>query len=81
MRARHHALCLSAALWARVDGIVFAADSHAAARAGFDDDNFRKMFYPATATQHWPMRLEHHPTPRSEDAFDAWRAQADHVAY
>lgn len=74
-------LCLSAALWSRVDAVVHAADSSAAARAGFDDDDFRRLFSPASATQHWPLRLVHHPTPRSEEPFDAWRAKADHIAY
>ena len=74
-------LCLSAALWARVDGVVFAADSHAAARAGFDDDAFRRLLQPASPREQWPIRLVHHPTPRSEEPFDAWRAQLTHVAY
>ena len=74
-------LCLSAALWSRVDGIVFAADSHAAAQAGFDDDNFRQLLRPASDPDQWPLHLVHHPTARSEEPFDAWRAQLDRVAY
>ena len=74
-------LCLSASLWARVDAVVHAADSAAAARAGFDDENFRRLVLPGTATEQWPLRLEHHPTARSEEPFDAWRAKVDHVAY
>ncbi len=74
-------LCLSASLWARVDAVVHAADSGAAARAGFDDENFRRLVLPVTSTEQWPLRLEHHPTARSEEPFDAWRAKVDHVAY
>ena len=33
-------LCLSSALWARVDRVLFAADRHDAARGGFDDLEF-----------------------------------------
>ena len=74
-------LCLSASLWARVDAVVHAADSRAAARAGFDDEDFRRLIYPAGATDDWPLRLEHHPIARSEEPFDAWRAKVDHIAY
>lgn len=37
-------LCLSAAMWARVDEIVFAADRYEAAAAGFDDAAFYAAF-------------------------------------
>ena len=74
-------LCLSASLWARVDAVVFAADGAAAARAGFDDETFRRLISPAAADAPWPLRLEHRPIPRSEEPFDAWRAQGDRIAY
>ncbi len=74
-------LCLAASLWARVDAVVHAADGAAAARAGFDDERFRRLLVPAQATEDWPLRLEHHRTARSEEPFDAWRAKSDHVAY
>lgn len=74
-------LCLASALWARVDAMVFAADRQAAAGAGFDDDTFHRLLAAAPAGEHWPMRLEHHPVPRSEEPFDAWRAQQGHVTY
>ena len=74
-------LCLSAALWARVDAVVHTANGAAAARAGFDDEDFRRLLVPAPATADWPLRLEHHPTARSEEPFDAWRARASRVTY
>ena len=74
-------LCLSASLWARVDAVVHTADGPAAARAGFDDENFRRLIQPAVRTAAWPLRLEHHPTARSEEPFDAWRAKVDHTPY
>ncbi len=47
-------LCLSAALWARVDRVVFAADRHDAARGGFDDREFYELFARDRAT--WDVR-------------------------
>ena len=74
-------LCLTASLWARVDAVVFAADRHAAATAGFDDAAFHALFDASPDTAAWPMRREHHPTPRSQEPFDTWRAAADRTAY
>ena len=74
-------LCLTASLWARVDAVVFAADRHQAAAAGFDDAAFHALFDASPDTAAWPMRREHHPSARAEEPFDAWRARADRTAY
>ncbi|GAA4398741.1 nucleoside deaminase [Fodinibacter luteus] len=73
-------LCLSALLWARLDAVVFAADRHAAAAAGFDDAAFHRLF-DASPGAPWPLRREHHPTARADEPFDAWRATASRVPY
>lgn len=74
-------LCLTAALWARADAVVYAADRHAAAAAGFDDAAFHALFDASPDAAAWPLRREHHPTARAEEPFDAWRAAADRTAY
>ncbi len=74
-------LCLASSLWARLDAVVFAADRHAAAAAGFDDAVFHALFDAAPDSGAWPLRREHHPTARSEEPFDAWRARLDRTAY
>jgi guanine deaminase len=74
-------LCLAAALWARLDAIVFAADRDAAASAGFADAAFHSLFDAAPDTGRWPLRRRHHPTTRSEEPFDAWRAFVDRTDY
>lgn len=37
-------MCLASSLWARVSRVVFAADRHDAAKAGFDDAVFYEYF-------------------------------------
>ncbi|MCO1337487.1 tRNA-specific adenosine deaminase [Kocuria polaris] len=39
-------MCLASSLWARIEKVVFAADRHDAARAGFDDAVFYGYFDP-----------------------------------
>ncbi|HET7760910.1 MAG TPA: nucleoside deaminase [Phycicoccus sp.] len=74
-------LCLSAALWSRLDGVVWAADRDAAARAGFDDAQFYELLRPAPPDASWPLRLVHLPVETSEAPFDAWRALEDRIPY
>lgn len=68
-------MCLGAALWARIDikDIVYAADRHDAAHAGFDDAEF----YRVLAHSH-PTRVG---TPDYLSPFDAWRGKMDKTEY
>jgi tRNA(Arg) A34 adenosine deaminase TadA len=72
-------LCLSAALWARVDRVVYAADRHDAAAAGFDDRAFYDLFEQPRAT--WPVPVTQLSTADCSVPFTAWLAQADRVRY
>jgi guanine deaminase len=72
-------LCMSAALWARVDQIVFAADRHDAARGGFDDLKFYELF--DTPRDEWSLRVGQVSTPSATAPFDAWLAKSDRVDY
>ncbi|GGK77908.1 nucleoside deaminase [Ornithinimicrobium pekingense] len=73
-------MCLAACLWARLDRVVFAADRHAAHRAGFDDRAFHGLFRIDLGAS-WPVRVVHHPHARSEEPFDAWRSLTARVEY
>jgi tRNA(Arg) A34 adenosine deaminase TadA len=73
-------MCLSAALWARVDRVVFAADRHDAAVAGFDDRRFYDLFEKRPASM-WPMAVDQLDLPNRTAPFDAWVAKADRVDY
>ncbi|UMG91461.1 nucleoside deaminase [Nocardioides sp. TF02-7] len=72
-------LCLSAALWARLDRVVFAADRDDAARGGFDDRAFHELF--GKARSEWQLRVEQHPVPTGTAPFDAWLAEEGRTAY
>ncbi|WP_370526231.1 nucleoside deaminase [Cellulomonas sp. JH27-2] len=72
-------LCVSACLWARVDRVVFAADRHDAARAGFDDSAFYDLF--ATARHEWSMPVVGHRVPTATLPMDAWLSRDTKVAY
>lgn len=72
-------LCLSAALWARMARIVYAADRDDAARAGFDDRAFYQVF--ATPQEQWPLTVRRLDGPDRTLPFDRWLARADRVEY
>lgn len=63
-------LCLSAALWARVDRVVYAADRHDAAKGGFDDREFYELFARDRST--WQLRIDSARPENASAPFDAW---------
>ncbi|CAL9544901.1 nucleoside deaminase [Streptomyces sp. enrichment culture] len=73
-------MCLATALWARVDRIVYCADRHDAAVAGFDDRKFYDLLEKKPQSM-WPMTVEHLDLPNRTAPFDAWLAKADRIDY
>ena len=72
-------LCLAAALWARVDGVVYAADRHDAARGGFDDLAFYELF--DRPRRDWELPVRQEPVVGATGPFEAWLATSDRVEY
>jgi guanine deaminase len=72
-------LCLAAALWARVDRVVYAADRHDAADAGFDDRAFYDLF--AKPREEWPVPVSQASAGDRVAPFTAWAHRADRVEY
>lgn len=72
-------MCFASSLWARVDRIVFTADRHDAAAAGFDDRAFYQVFESDPAA--WPLTLEQLPTARANLPFEQWSAKTDRTDY
>ncbi|GGM40887.1 tRNA-specific adenosine deaminase [Longimycelium tulufanense] len=72
-------LCLSAALWARIDRVVYAADRHDAAAAGFDDLAFYHLF--ETPRDDWSVPVQQVPYAERNAPFNAWLARPDRVEY
>lgn len=73
-------MCLAASLWARVDRVVFAADRHDAAGAGFDDAAFYEYFETPAGRRTLPV--EQLAVDGSGMApFDAWNAAERRTDY
>jgi guanine deaminase len=72
-------LCLAAALWARVNRVVYAADRYDAARGGFDDLAFYRLF--ATDRAEWKTEVSALATANSASPFQVWLAKTDRVSY
>lgn len=72
-------LCLAAALWARVDGVVYAADRDDAAAGGFDDRAFYDLF--DRPREAWPVPVHQVAVAGATSPFEAWLAEPDRVEY
>ena len=72
-------MCLSAAYWARLDALWYAADAADAAGAGFDDVFIREELQLAPAERRLPMRQ----ALRDEalETFQRWQALEDKIEY
>jgi tRNA(Arg) A34 adenosine deaminase TadA len=72
-------MCLAAAWWARLDGIVFAADRFAAARAGFDDAEIYREVSSDMGARKLPFRQE--LAEEGEKPFEAWASNPHRQMY
>lgn len=72
-------LCLAAALWARVDRVVYAATRDDAEAAGFDDRRFYELF--AMPASRWPTPAVRVEVPGAREPFEAWDASPTKVPY
>ena len=74
-------MCLASSLWARLDRVVFAADRHDAARAGFDDAVFYEFFETPVAER--PLRVAQQAAQDvpATAPFDAWTAMESRIDY
>lgn len=72
-------MCLGAIHWARIDRIVFAADRHSAAAAGFDDAHL----YEQLQLDHPERRLptEQRLPDEGQEPFSAWELHDDRTPY
>jgi tRNA(Arg) A34 adenosine deaminase TadA len=72
-------MCLAAAFWARVERVVYAADRHDAADAGFDDEALYQELAAPLAERRLPVvRLL---ADEGLGPFQAWAANPDRVPY
>jgi len=72
-------LCLAAALWARVDRVVFAANRDDAAHGGFDDREFYELFARDRST--WEVSIDSLRPANATAPFDAWLSKGDRTDY
>ncbi len=71
-------LCASAALWARIPRVVYAADRHDAAEAGFDDAAFYEYFEGGARQV---LSVTRGASERSTAPFERWSAAEARTEY
>lgn len=74
-------MCLAASLWARVERVVFAADRHDAAGAGFDDAAFYEYFETPGGRSILPVEQLSIDGSQALAPFTAWSAAAHRTDY
>lgn len=72
-------MCMAAACWARLDGVVFASTRQQAAAAGFDDGRLWQAIENGTLARQLPSRQL--PLPGAGAAFERWLASVDRQPY
>lgn len=72
-------MCLTSALWARLDRVAYAADRDDAAYAGFDDRAFHELL--DRPRSEWPLALERVDAADRMRPFESWLAKPDRVVY
>ncbi|HZJ08522.1 MAG TPA: nucleoside deaminase [Trueperaceae bacterium] len=72
-------MCLSSALWARIEHIYYAADRHDAARAGFDDAAFYDYIERRDVAPLMPV--EQVDVTGANAPFERWRESGTKVEY
>jgi guanine deaminase len=72
-------MCLTAAMWARVDAVWFAASRHDAAAAGFDDLAFYDLL--SLPREQWDPPVRAADVPGPVRPFEAWAAAEGRVEY
>jgi guanine deaminase len=73
-------MCAAAAMWARVDRVVFAASTDEASRiAGFDDGPFYEQL--ALPPSKRALPFEHVSVNRSREPFELWRGRVGKRPY
>lgn len=72
-------MCMSSALWARVDKVVYAADRADATRGGFADSLFYDLFSRPRET--WPIPVVNDRVATAAEPFDAWLEREDRTPY
>ena len=72
-------MCLAAAYWARLDGIVFANTRAEAAAIGFDDEMiYRELALPNSERL---LPITHMPLKEAALVFQLWESKTDKIAY
>ena len=72
-------MCLSAAMWARIGKLYYAADRVDASRAGFDDELFyAELALPADQRKLKPIQLLQEEAVK---VFDKWNDKMDKIPY